>query len=42
MSNYADLSFSDEEGITLFLLGVMDKHQEIKSIYEYADRHLHD
>ena len=42
MSNYADLNFSDEEGITLFLFGVMDKYQEIKGIYEYADRHLHD
>ena len=26
MNNYADLSFSDEEAITLFLFGVMDKH----------------
>lgn len=42
MSNHADLSFSDEEVITLFLFGVMDKHREIKSIYEYADRHLRD
>ncbi|AKH38450.1 MULTISPECIES: hypothetical protein [Nitrosomonas] len=42
MSNHADLSFSDEEVITLFLFGVMDKHREIKGIYEYADRHLRD
>jgi hypothetical protein len=42
MSHYADLSFSDEEVITLFLFGVMDKHREIKGIYEYADRHLRD
>lgn len=40
MSNYADLSFSDEEVITLYLFGVMDKHREIKQTYEYADRHL--
>ncbi len=42
MSHYADLSFSNEEVITLFLFGVMDKHREIKGIYEYADRHLRD
>jgi hypothetical protein len=42
MSNYADLSFSDEEVITLYLFGVIDKHREIKKIYEYADRHLRD
>lgn len=30
MSNYADLSFSDEEVITLYLFGVIDKHREIK------------
>ena len=39
MSNHADLSFRDEEVITLFLFGVMDKHREIKGIDEYADRH---
>jgi hypothetical protein len=42
MSNYADLSFSDEEVIAIYLFGVMDKHKEIKSIYNYADRHLRD
>jgi hypothetical protein len=42
MSHYADLSFSDEEVIILFLFGVMDKRRAIKSIYEYADRHLRD
>lgn len=42
MSNYADLSFSDEEVIAIYLFGVMDKHREVKGIYEYADRHLRD
>lgn len=42
MSNHADLSFSDEEVITLYLFGIIDKKREIKSIYEYADRHLRD
>ena len=39
MSNDADLSFSDEEVIALYLFAVVDKHREIKSIDEYADRH---
>ena len=40
MSNYADLKFSDEEVITRYLFGVIDKNREIKRIYEYADGHL--
>lgn len=40
MGNHADLSFSDEEVIALYLFGVMDKHREVKQTYEYADRHL--
>ena len=42
MSNYADLSFTDEEVITIYLFGVIDKNKEIKTIYKYADRHLRD
>ncbi|WP_217646433.1 hypothetical protein [Nitrosomonas sp. Nm34] len=42
MSHYADLSFSDEEVIALYLFGVMDKDREIKGIYKYADGHLRD
>ena len=40
MNHYADLSFSDEEIITLFLFGVVDKHRKIKDIDEYTARHL--
>jgi hypothetical protein len=40
MSNHTDLSFSDEEVITLYLFGIIDKNLEIKQIYKYADRHL--
>lgn len=40
MSNYVDLSFSDEEVIALYLFGIIDKKREIKQIYKYADRHL--
>jgi hypothetical protein len=42
MNNYADLSFTDEEVIAIYLFGVIDKNREIKRIYEYADRHLRD
>lgn len=42
MGNYADLRFSDEEVITLYLFGVIDKNRELKKIYGYADRHLRD
>ena len=42
MSNDADLSFSDEEVITIYLFAVVDKHRGIKGMYEYADRHLRD
>lgn len=40
MTNYADLRFTDEEVITLFLFGTIDKRWELKQIYTYADRHL--
>nr|WP_156830455.1 hypothetical protein [Methylobacter marinus] len=40
MSHYADLSFSDEKVITLYLFGVLDKHRANKNIYGSADRHL--
>ena len=42
MSNYADLSFADEEIITIFLFGIIDGKTEITKIYEYTDRHLRD
>ena len=39
---HSDLSFSDEEVITLYLFGTMDKKREIKTIYEHADRYWRD
>ena len=42
MSNYSNLEFSDEEVITLYLFGIIDKNTEIKRIYAYVDRHLRD
>jgi len=41
-SPYCDLSFTDEEVITLFLFGIMSKHSQIKTIYDEAHRHLGD
>ena len=41
-SPYCDLSFTDEEVITLYLFGIMNKHTPILAIYKEADRHLRD
>ena len=41
-SPYCDLSFTDEEVITLFLFGIMNKHTQISALYNEADRHLRD
>lgn len=40
MTNHADLSFSDEEVITIFLYGVTNKRRELKEIYQEAERYL--
>ncbi len=40
MSPYADLSFSDEEVMTIYLFGIIDKFRSLKQIYGYAARHL--
>ena len=40
MTNYADLSFSDEEVLTVFLFCVIDGRKELKDIHKYARRHL--
>ncbi len=39
---HADLRFTDEEVITLYLFGIMDKKREIKTLYEHADRYWRD
>ena len=33
MSNYTDLKFSDEEAITLYLYGVIERYRTLKSIH---------
>lgn len=40
MTNHADLSFTDEEVMTIFLFGAMEKRKEIKSIYQHANNYL--
>ncbi len=39
-SNYADLSFTDEEVLTVYLFGVLAGRRSIKEIHSYADQHL--
>lgn len=36
---YADLRFTDEEVITLYLFGILQKQREIKTLYTHADRY---
>jgi len=39
-SNYVNLSFSDEEVMTIYMFGIMNNHDTIKSIYNYTNNHL--
>lgn len=41
-TNHAELSFSDEEVITLYLFGVIQKRKLLKEIFTYADQHVRD
>lgn len=36
---HTDLSFSDEEVITLYLFGIIEKRREVKTLYEHAARY---
>lgn len=40
MARFADLRFSDEEAITLYLYGVIEGHRTIEAIHRYATKHL--
>ena len=40
MARFADLKFSDEEAITLYLYGVIEGHRTIEAIHRYATKHL--
>jgi hypothetical protein len=39
-SNYTNLAFCDEEVITIYMFGVMNKRHSVKDIYEYTAHHL--
>jgi hypothetical protein len=39
---YADLRFTDEEAITLYLCGILDGKCQIKTLYEHARRYWRD
>ncbi|BBA33797.1 transposase [Methylocaldum marinum] len=39
---HANLRFTDEEVITLYLFGIVDKQREIKTLYTQADRYWRD
>jgi hypothetical protein len=39
-SNYSDLKFSDEEVMTLYLYGIMEKRRTIKEIYDFTKKYL--
>ena len=39
---YANLSFTDEEVITIYLFGIMDKRRQIKDIHRHAQRYWQD
>ena len=40
MTRFADLRFSDEEVITLYLYGVIEGHRTLQTIHRYANKHL--
>lgn len=40
MANYSDLSFTDEEVMTIFIFGIMNKQRTIKEIYNHANNYM--
>jgi len=40
MSNHSDLSFSDEEAISIYLYGIIEKRRNVKEIYDFTHKHL--
>ncbi len=41
-SNHTDLSFSDEEVITIYIFGIISGHFKLKSIHSFTSNHLRD
>jgi hypothetical protein len=42
MTHHADLSFTDEAVVTIFMFGIMSKHKELKDIYRQANDYWRD
>lgn len=40
LSNNCDMSFSDEEVMTIYMNGIMNGHYRLKEIYNFTSRHL--
>jgi hypothetical protein len=40
LSNHSDMSFSDEEVMTVYMNGIMNGHYRPKEIYNFTSRHL--
>lgn len=40
LSNHSDMSFSDEEVMTLYLFGTINGYSRVQDIHTYASRHL--
>jgi hypothetical protein len=41
-AEYVATCFTDQEAITIYLFGLLEKQREVKGIYQYAVNHLHD
>lgn len=41
-SHNDSLDFTDEEALTVYLYGILQKHSKVKEIYAYTDQHLRD
>jgi hypothetical protein len=41
-SNHSNLSFSDEEVMSIYMFGVLSGYSQVKTIYQYTKRHLHE
>ncbi len=40
LSNHSDMTFSDEEVMTIYMHGIMSGHTKVRAIYNYTERHL--
>ena len=40
MSNNCEPEFTDEEAMTVYLFGIIQGHNKVKNIHQYAQQHL--